>query len=112
MNIDYHDEHVIVNKPPRRINPDRLQVANEIFDELTSAGFAEEADPNCPHGSPIVLVTYDDDRKPRLTGDYSGNDGVNSMSVTAEANLPKISNILEFLSSANFIATLDLPRAF
>ncbi|KAL0251825.1 hypothetical protein GEMRC1_001037 [Eukaryota sp. GEM-RC1] len=112
MSLEYVDENVIVNKPPRRINPDRLAIANEIFDELTSAGFVEEADPNCPHGSPIVLVTYDDDRKPRLTGDYSGSDGVNAMSIPVEANLPKIFDILEFLSSAEFIVTLDLPRAF
>ncbi|KAL0246062.1 hypothetical protein GEMRC1_007278 [Eukaryota sp. GEM-RC1] len=112
MSLEYHDESSIVNKPPRKINPARLEIANGIFDELTSAGFAEEVPTDCPYGSPIVLVTYDDHRKPRLTGDYSGADGVNAKSVNVEANLPRISDIIEFLSNANFIATLDLPRAF
>ncbi|KAL0231357.1 hypothetical protein GEMRC1_010761 [Eukaryota sp. GEM-RC1] len=112
MSLEYHDESFIVNKPPRKINPARLEIANGIFDELTSAGFAEEVAADCPHGSPIVLVTYHDHRKPRLTGDYSGSDGVNAKSKSIEANLPRISEVIEFLSQANFIATLDLPRAF
>ncbi|KAL0246631.1 hypothetical protein GEMRC1_007842 [Eukaryota sp. GEM-RC1] len=100
MSLKYHDESSIVNKPPRKINPARLEIANEILDELTSAGFAEEVPADCPHG------------KPRLTGDYSGSDGVDAKTINVEANLPRISDIIEFLINGNFIATLDLPRAF
>ncbi|KAL0242573.1 hypothetical protein GEMRC1_005136 [Eukaryota sp. GEM-RC1] len=112
MSLKYHNEDTIVNKPARKINPDRLRIANEIFDELTEAGFAEEVPADCPFDSPIVLVTYNDHRKPRLTGEYSGLDGVNTMSVHVEANLPRISDIIEFLGNAKFIAILDLLRAF
>ncbi|KAL0233067.1 hypothetical protein GEMRC1_011814 [Eukaryota sp. GEM-RC1] len=59
-----------------------------------------------------ILVVYPDQRKPRLTGDFSGSDGINALTRVVEPNLPKIIDILEFLSEANFIATLDIPKAF
>ncbi|KAL0206723.1 hypothetical protein P9112_002030 [Eukaryota sp. TZLM1-RC] len=50
--------------------------------------------------------------KLRLTGDLSGIGGVNDLTKPVEANMARISDILEFLSEANYIATLDLPKAF
>ncbi|KAL0251361.1 hypothetical protein GEMRC1_000574 [Eukaryota sp. GEM-RC1] len=43
---------------------------------------------------------------------FSGKNGINDLSLTLEANLPKIADILPVLSKAKYIATLDLPKAF
>ncbi|KAL0208766.1 hypothetical protein P9112_011353 [Eukaryota sp. TZLM1-RC] len=48
----------------------------------------------------------------RLTGDYSGAEGTNDLTVPDPADLPKISDVCEFLSGNKYIATLDLPKAF
>ncbi|KAL0218399.1 hypothetical protein P9112_004052 [Eukaryota sp. TZLM1-RC] len=88
----------------------RLEVANQIFDELVDSGFAVPS--NHEFSSPVCLVVYPDHRKPRLTGDYSGKDGVNANIIPVEPNLPRISDVLVFLSQANYIGTLDLPKAF
>ncbi|KAL0208168.1 hypothetical protein P9112_010755 [Eukaryota sp. TZLM1-RC] len=87
-----------------------MEIANKIFDELIEMGYAVES--NYKFSSPIVLVIYPDGKKPRLTGDFSGKDGVNAHTISVEPNLPRISDILEFLSRADYIATLDLPKAF
>ncbi|KAL0205299.1 hypothetical protein P9112_000606 [Eukaryota sp. TZLM1-RC] len=108
--IPFRDENAIVHKPARRLNPSKMEIANKRFDELIEMGYAVES--NYKFSSPIVLVIYPDGKKPRLTGDFSGKDGVNAHTISAEPNLPRISDILEFLSRADFIATLDLPKAF
>ncbi|KAL0216385.1 hypothetical protein P9112_008569 [Eukaryota sp. TZLM1-RC] len=87
-----------------------MEIANKIFDELIEMGYAVES--NCKFSSPIVLVIYPDGKKPRLTRDFSGKDGVNAHTISVEPNLSRISDILEFLSRANYIATHDLPKAF
>ncbi|KAL0207295.1 hypothetical protein P9112_011923 [Eukaryota sp. TZLM1-RC] len=110
MDIDFYDKHSVVYRPPRRLNPERLKIANQIFDELIESGFATES--NGRFSSPVVLVVYPDHRKPRLTGDFSGPNGVNANTIPIAPNLPKISDVLEFLSQANYIGTLDLPKAF
>ncbi|KAL0231407.1 hypothetical protein GEMRC1_010811 [Eukaryota sp. GEM-RC1] len=110
MSIPFHNASVIVRKPPRRLNPVKQRIAEEIFDELVRSDFAEYTEP--VFSSPIVLVIYPDHRKPRLTGDFSGSGGVNDNSIPVEAQLPRISEVIEFLSQAKFIATFDLPKAF
>ncbi|KAL0211214.1 hypothetical protein P9112_009512 [Eukaryota sp. TZLM1-RC] len=110
LTIPFRDENAIVHKPARRLNPSKMEIANKIFDELIEMGYAVES--NYKFSSPIVLVIYPDGKKPRLTGDFSGKDGVNAHTISVEPNLPRISDILEFLSRANYIATLDLPKAF
>ncbi|KAL0223940.1 hypothetical protein P9112_003330 [Eukaryota sp. TZLM1-RC] len=87
-----------------------MELTNKIFDELIEMGYAVES--NYKFSSPIVLVIYPDGKKPRLNGDFSGKDGVNAHTISVEPNLPRISDILEFLSRVNYIATLDLPKAF
>ncbi|KAL0210389.1 hypothetical protein RCL1_004825 [Eukaryota sp. TZLM3-RCL] len=62
--------------------------------------------------SPVVLVTYPDHRKPRLTGDFSGSNGVNANTILVAPNLRRISDVLGLLSSVDYIATLNLPKAF
>ncbi|KAL0221190.1 hypothetical protein RCL1_001044 [Eukaryota sp. TZLM3-RCL] len=111
MEIPFHDPTAIVKLPPRRLNPEKQKVAEGIFNDLVYAGFAYFCEV-CKFSSPVVLVTYPDHRKPRLTGDFSGSNGVNSHTVPVDPNLPRTSDVLEFLSSANYIATLDLPKAF
>ncbi|KAL0214664.1 hypothetical protein P9112_006848 [Eukaryota sp. TZLM1-RC] len=110
MDIDFYDEDTVVYRPPRRLNPERFKIANQIFDELIKSGFATES--NGRLSSPVVLVVYPDHRKPRPTGDFSGPNGVNANTIPIAPNLPKISDVLEFLSQANYIGTLDLPKAF
>ncbi|KAL0236163.1 hypothetical protein GEMRC1_002745 [Eukaryota sp. GEM-RC1] len=112
MAIDFDNEESTVRRKPRRLNPMKQRIAEEIFDELVRQDFAELTTPNGQFSSPVVLVVYPDQRKPRLTGDFSGSYGINALTRVVEPNLPKIINILEFLSEANFIATLDLPKAF
>ncbi|KAL0223099.1 hypothetical protein P9112_002489 [Eukaryota sp. TZLM1-RC] len=110
MEINFHDESIRVRRPPRRLNPEKQKVAEQIFDELVESGFAVPS--NHEFSSPVCLVVYPDHRKPRLTGDYSGKDGVNANTIPVEPNLPRVSDVLVFLSEANFIGTLDLPKAF
>ncbi|KAL0209185.1 hypothetical protein P9112_011772 [Eukaryota sp. TZLM1-RC] len=110
MEINFYNEDVRVRRPPRTLNPARLEVANQIFDELVDSGFAVSS--NHEFSSPVCLVVYPDHRKPRLTGDYSGKDGVNANTIPVEPNLPRIPDVLVFLSQANYIGTLDLPKAF
>ncbi|KAL0215548.1 hypothetical protein P9112_007732 [Eukaryota sp. TZLM1-RC] len=109
LTIPFRDENAIVHKPARRLNTSKVEIANKIFDELIEMGYSVGS--NYKFSSPIVLVIYPDDKKPRLTGDFSGKDGVNAHTIS-EPNLPRISDILQFLSSANYIVTLDLPKAF
>ncbi|KAL0210665.1 hypothetical protein RCL1_005101 [Eukaryota sp. TZLM3-RCL] len=111
MEIPFHSEDVVVKMKPRNLNPNKLRIARDIFTDLVNSGFAYFTK-DSKFGSPIVLVTYPDHRKPRLTGDFSGATGVNANTKTVVPNLPKISDILEFLSSAQFSGTLDLPKAF
>ncbi|KAL0223268.1 hypothetical protein P9112_002658 [Eukaryota sp. TZLM1-RC] len=94
MDIDFYDEDTVVYRPPRRLNPERLKIVNQIFDELIESGFATES--NGRFRSPVVLVVYPDHRKPRLTGDFSGPNGVNANTIPIAPNLPKISDVLEF----------------
>ncbi|KAL0251902.1 hypothetical protein GEMRC1_001114 [Eukaryota sp. GEM-RC1] len=61
-----------------------------------------------PYSSPVVLVKKSG-KEPRLTGDYSK---INEILVTGISDIPKLSEIHEKLSRANFIACFDLPRAF
>ncbi|KAL0209941.1 hypothetical protein P9112_010025 [Eukaryota sp. TZLM1-RC] len=109
MRIPFHDESKIVSKKFRYLPPDKLKVANEEFDTLIKNGFAVPYDG--PWSSPICLVQRPD-KPPRLTGDYSGADGVNELSVSVPADLPRISDVCQFLSGSHYIATLDLPKAF
>ncbi|KAL0208657.1 hypothetical protein P9112_011244 [Eukaryota sp. TZLM1-RC] len=92
MDIDFYDEDTVVYRPPRRLNPERLKIANQIFDELIKSGFATESN------------VYPDHRKPRLTGDFSGPNGVNANTIPIAPNLPKISDVLEFLSQILLLA--------
>ncbi|KAL0214765.1 hypothetical protein P9112_006949 [Eukaryota sp. TZLM1-RC] len=96
MEINFHDESIRVRRPPRRLNPEKQRIAEQIFDEFVESGFAVPS--NHEFSSPLCLV--------------NGKDGVNAKSVPVEPNLPRISDVLVFLSEANFIGTLDLPTAF
>ncbi|KAL0214772.1 hypothetical protein P9112_006956 [Eukaryota sp. TZLM1-RC] len=109
MRIPFHDESKIVSKKFRYLPPDKLKVANEEFDTLINNGFAVPYDG--PWSYPICLVQRPD-KSPRLTGDYSGADGVNDLSVSVPADLPRITDVCQFLSDSHYIATLDLPKAF
>ncbi|KAL0208449.1 hypothetical protein P9112_011036 [Eukaryota sp. TZLM1-RC] len=109
MEINFYNEDVRVRRPPRTLNPVRLEVANQIFDDLVDSGFAVPS--NHEFSSPVCLVVYPNHRKPRLTGDYSGKDGVNANTIPVEPNLPRISDVLVFLSQANYIGIFDLPKA-
>ncbi|KAL0239871.1 hypothetical protein GEMRC1_009979 [Eukaryota sp. GEM-RC1] len=73
MPIPFYDESSTCWKPPRHLTKEKLKIANDQIDDLISCGFAEEAPPNCPFSSPIVLIIYPDGKKPHLTGDYSGS---------------------------------------
>ncbi|KAL0213002.1 hypothetical protein RCL1_006628 [Eukaryota sp. TZLM3-RCL] len=110
MNEDLEDDEKNINFKARPMNPRRLKIANQIFDELIQSGIARESTQK-KYQSPVVLIEYAT-KKPRLTGDYSGVDGINQNTKPVPANLPKLSEINGLLSSASFIATLDLPRAF
>ncbi|KAL0231154.1 hypothetical protein GEMRC1_010559 [Eukaryota sp. GEM-RC1] len=97
MRIPFADESRIVSRPPRNLSPEKLEIANKEFDDLLKKNFAV---PNeTKWSSPICLVTYAD-KAPRLTGDFSGKNGINDLSLTLEANLPKIADILPVLSKA------------
>ncbi|KAL0231452.1 hypothetical protein GEMRC1_010856 [Eukaryota sp. GEM-RC1] len=97
MRIPFADESRIVSRPPRNLSPEKQEIANKEFDDLLKKNFAV---PNeTKWSSPICLVTYAD-KAPRLTGDFSGKNGINDLSLTLEANLPKIADILPVLSKA------------
>ncbi|KAL0222848.1 hypothetical protein P9112_002238 [Eukaryota sp. TZLM1-RC] len=66
MTISFYDESKVVKWKPRRLNPEKQRVAEEIFNELIRNGFAVPA--KSQFSSPICLVIYSDHRKPRLTG--------------------------------------------
>ncbi|KAL0242530.1 hypothetical protein GEMRC1_005093 [Eukaryota sp. GEM-RC1] len=112
MTIDFYDEESTVKRKPRRLNPVKQRIAKETFHELVRLGYAEYTTPNGKFSSSVVLVVYPDHRKPRLTGDFSGTGGVNELTKPVQPNLPRIADIQEFLSEADYIATLDLPKAF
>ncbi|KAL0242788.1 hypothetical protein GEMRC1_005351 [Eukaryota sp. GEM-RC1] len=112
MPIPFYDKSASCKKPARHLNPEKLRIANEQFDELIKDGFAEEAPRDCPFASPIVLILYPDGKRPRLTNDYSGSPGINSLTKPLQAALPRITDVSMFLSKARFIATLDLPKDF
>ncbi|KAL0238345.1 hypothetical protein GEMRC1_012818 [Eukaryota sp. GEM-RC1] len=67
MAIDFYNEESSVRRKPRRLNPMKQRIAEEIFDELVRQDFAELTTPNGQFSSPVVLVVYPDLRKPRLT---------------------------------------------
>ncbi|KAL0214506.1 hypothetical protein P9112_006690 [Eukaryota sp. TZLM1-RC] len=96
MEINFYNEDFRVRRPPRTLNPARLEVANQIFDELVDSGFAVPS--NHQFSSPVCIVVYPNHRKPRLTGDYSDKDGVNANTIPVEPNLPRISDVLVILS--------------
>ncbi|KAL0226547.1 hypothetical protein P9112_013871 [Eukaryota sp. TZLM1-RC] len=97
--------------PPKTLNPPRLEFANQNFDELVDSGFAVPS--NHEFSSPVCLVVCPDHRKPRLTGDYSNRDGVNTNTIPVEPNLSRISEeVLIFLSQANYRSPLDLLETF
>ncbi|KAL0216188.1 hypothetical protein P9112_008372 [Eukaryota sp. TZLM1-RC] len=81
MEINFYNEDVRVRRPPRTLNPARLEVANQIFEELVDSGFA-------------VPSNHEFSSPPCLTGDYSGKDGVNANTIPVEPNLPRISDVL------------------
>ncbi|KAL0206196.1 hypothetical protein P9112_001503 [Eukaryota sp. TZLM1-RC] len=108
--INFYNEDFRVRRPPRTLNPARLEVAKQIFDELVDSGFAVPL--HHEFSSPVCLVVYTDHRKPCFTGDYSGKDGVNANTIPVEPNLTKNSDVLVFPSQANYIGTLELPKAF
>ncbi|KAL0235281.1 hypothetical protein GEMRC1_001863 [Eukaryota sp. GEM-RC1] len=88
MAIDFYNEESTVRRKPRRLNPMKQQIAEQIFDELVRQDLAELTTPNGQFSSPVVLVVYPDQRKPRLTGDFSGSDGINALTRVVEPNLP------------------------
>ncbi|KAL0206297.1 hypothetical protein P9112_001604 [Eukaryota sp. TZLM1-RC] len=110
MTIPFYDEGKVVKRKTRRLKPEKQRVAENSFNELIRNEFAVPA--KSQFSNSICLVICPDHRKPRLTGDFSGIGGVNDLTQPVEANLPRISDILEFLSKANYIATLDLLKAF
>ncbi|KAL0205331.1 hypothetical protein P9112_000638 [Eukaryota sp. TZLM1-RC] len=109
MTIEFYDESEIVSKNARYLPPDKLRIANEQIDLLIEHRFAVPYDG--PFSSPICLVQAPR-KPPRLTGDYSGSDGINAKTVPIPADLPRISDVCRFLSNATYIAALDLPKAF
>ncbi|KAL0213032.1 hypothetical protein RCL1_006658 [Eukaryota sp. TZLM3-RCL] len=99
MKIDLFNEDTrIFSKARPRIHASGL--ARFISDE-------EE----CKYQSPVVLIEYQS-KKPRLAGDYSGVNGLNNSTINIPVELPLLSELNETLARANFIASLDLPRAF
>ncbi|KAL0243273.1 hypothetical protein GEMRC1_005834 [Eukaryota sp. GEM-RC1] len=108
MRIPFADEPRIVSRPSRNLSTEKLEIANKEFDDLLKKNFTIPNETNW--SSPICLVTYAD-KAPRLTGDFSGKNGINDLSLTLDAELPKIAGQI-VLSTARYIATLDLPKAF
>ncbi|KAL0208382.1 hypothetical protein P9112_010969 [Eukaryota sp. TZLM1-RC] len=86
LTIPFRNENAIVHKPARRLNSSKMEIATKKFDELIEMGYAVES--NCKFSSPIVLVIYPDGKKPRLTGDFSGKNGVNAHTISVEPDLP------------------------
>ncbi|KAL0235672.1 hypothetical protein GEMRC1_002254 [Eukaryota sp. GEM-RC1] len=103
MEIELRDPIKITQKPARPLNPERQRIAEDIVDDMLSQGIVEEY--NGPWSSPICLVTVPG-KKPRLTGDYSGPDGLNNNTISVEANLPRISDVSRYLTQAKYIACL------
>ncbi|KAL0252144.1 hypothetical protein GEMRC1_001356 [Eukaryota sp. GEM-RC1] len=106
----YDDKYSIVYMPPLRLNSDNNRFPMRCFCELILQGWAVPS--TGTFNNSIVLVMHNDHRKPRLTGDFSGPNGINANTKPVKPNLPRICDILEFLSNANFIGTVDLPKAF
>ncbi|KAL0211450.1 hypothetical protein P9112_009748 [Eukaryota sp. TZLM1-RC] len=109
MKLEFYDESSIVSKKARFLPPDKLKIANEEIDTLLKNGFAVPYDGL--FASPIHLVCAPG-KAPRLTGDYSGHKGINDLTIPVPADLPRITDVCAFLSSATYVATLDLPKAF
>ncbi|KAL0214723.1 hypothetical protein P9112_006907 [Eukaryota sp. TZLM1-RC] len=89
LTIPFRDENAIVH-------PSKMEITNKIFDELIEMGYAVES--NYKFSSPVVINIYPDGKKPRLTGEFSGKDGVNADTISVEPNLPRISDTLSFYS--------------
>ncbi|KAL0228449.1 hypothetical protein RCL1_004592 [Eukaryota sp. TZLM3-RCL] len=115
MKIDLFNEDTRIFSKARPMNPRRLEIATTIFNDLVQSGPARfiSDEEECKYQSPVVLVVYQS-KKPRLAGDYSGVNGLNNSTIIIPVELPLLSelNETETLARANFIASLDLPRAF
>ncbi|KAL0212772.1 hypothetical protein RCL1_006398 [Eukaryota sp. TZLM3-RCL] len=109
MPIEFTDESKVVCFPPRPLCPRKLKIANEYFDDLIARKIARES--TSSFRSPIVLIEYEN-KKPRIAGDYSGAKGINSLTKTIPASLPRLSDVHEVLAKANYICLIDLPQAF
>ncbi|KAL0243101.1 hypothetical protein GEMRC1_005662 [Eukaryota sp. GEM-RC1] len=62
MTIPFYDETVTVFRPPRRLNPEKQRIAEEIFNELIRQGWAVPSTTG-KFSSPIVLVVYNDHKR-------------------------------------------------
>ncbi|KAL0209491.1 hypothetical protein RCL1_008329 [Eukaryota sp. TZLM3-RCL] len=109
MPIEFTDESKVVCFPPRPLCPRKLKIANEYFDDLIARKIARES--TSSFRSPIVLIEYEN-KKPRIAGDYSGAKGINSLTKTIPASLPRLSDVHEVLAKANYICLINLPQAF
>ncbi|KAL0231766.1 hypothetical protein GEMRC1_011170 [Eukaryota sp. GEM-RC1] len=109
MPLPFKNENERVFKSARRLPPEKLKRAKQILQSYVDQGLARIA--TGKHQSPVVFITYPN-RRPRIAGDYSGVDGINSRLIPITSCLPRISDIQAQLSSADFIASIDLPSAF
>lgn len=91
---------------PRRLAPDRLQVAKKEFDEMLSHGTARRSE--SPWSSPLHLAKKKDDGW-RLCGDYRA---LNARTIPDRYPIRHINDFVYQLSGSNIFSKIDLIKAY
>ena len=96
----------IINRRCYPLNPYKKRILYEQIDEMLAKGVIEPSD--TPYSFPSVLVTYPD-KAPRYCIDFRE---LNEISVDECANLPRITDALKDLSTAQYFSTIDLAKGY
>ena len=102
---------IITNSPPlrskfRRLSPDKLEIAKQVFSELEKAGICQKA--ASPWASPLHMVKKSDGSY-RPCGDYRR---LNTVTEPDHYPLPNITDITNVLGGAKYFSKIDLTKGY
>ena len=103
--------HIVTKGPPvyarfRRLSPDKLTIAKEVFRDLEAQGICQKA--ASPWSSPLHMVRKKDGSY-RPCGDYRR---LNNVTEGDHYPLPNISDVTSFLEGAKVFSKLDLTKGY
>ena len=99
------------NSPPlrskfRRLSPDKLEIAKQVFSDLEKAGICQKAP--SPWASPLHMVKKSDGSY-RPCGDYRR---LNTVTEPDHYPLPNITDITNVLGGAKYFSKIDLTKGY